>query len=67
MRECKVIRIAPAKSWANEWRYLERNDSCVVVDIPSVEKEINRYLAQGYRIVSSYSGYGMWFVLEREK
>ena len=65
MRDCKIIHFGYNTAISAQERTL-KEQPLRVMDHPQVEKELNRYLSQGYYIVCSYRDDGMWFVLERE-
>lgn len=70
MRNCKIVKVGYTSALSHASRFLKDGrdaDGLVVIDYPAVEKEINRYLAQGYRIVSTFHQDGITFVLESDQ
>ena len=62
MLECKVL---------NFYHHIEnrifKTDGMVFSDAPLVERELNKYLAEGYRVVNmSATDHSIYFYLERE-
>lgn len=69
-RECKVIhiRINPILTSRKVRERTVGNFTVSVHDTPALEEELNRYLAQGYRLVKEMRWDGAYytFYLERE-
>jgi len=69
MRDCKIIQLQYSSAVHAASRKVKTGsfggNSMDVAEYPAAEKEINVYLAQGYRIVNSFFNDGLWFILER--
>ena len=70
MRECKIIslRINAYFAMREVRRTTAGDQELVVYDMPALEKELNAYLRQGYRIVTmmNVDPTVKTFILERE-
>lgn len=65
MADCKIIQLGCSTQVNQSQRRIE-GKGIFMSDYPTIEKIINEYLAQGYRIVNSiYQHDGIWFILER--
>ena len=61
MKECKILNYLHMPEIEEKKRQIGR---CIVFEYPEVEKELNSYLQQGWKITPT--GFGS-FYLEREK
>ena len=64
MKECKVLEFSNVLR--HELLTFEGSTYSKLSEFPAVEKELGKYLSQGYRITSfSQTSMTMYFVLER--
>lgn len=63
MKECKILEFRNVLR-----RELSGSTYSKLSDFPAVEKEVNKYLSQGYKITSfiQNTSMSMYFVLEKE-